>query len=290
MSKFYKNEVPVILAALLLSFGSALPCFAGENPFSVKFRTKYMLSSDVEHQSGDLEMFKISLRLGYQRTLPNDRPFYINIGPDHYIVDDTSGADMPDEFKSRGIRAGTEVGLPFMEDDRYSFGLELNPTFQTAKDIGFAGDAFRFNFSTFVKFRGDDDFAWVAGANIRPEYEMVAVPIFGFDYRVNDKIFVHLVSDEPKISYLVNETTTVNWDFDRTFDEFEVTGDSNKGAIVQLQEFTTGLSLEHQFNKNIGASVGAGGAFNRILKYQNDTGKAVLENGLYISLKVDANF
>jgi hypothetical protein len=119
---------------------------------------------------------------------------------------------------------------------------------------------------------------------------MLPVPIFGINYMVNDKVFVNLVSDSPKISYLVSEKTALNWDFDYTFDEFEVTGDSNRGAIVEYQEFTTGLSVERKFNEHIQASLGAGGAFNRILKYQNETGKAVLEDGLYVSLKVDANF
>ena len=180
--------------------------------------------------------------------------------------------------------------MPLVADERFLFGIELNPTFQSARGLDFDGDSFRFNFSTLLKIKDTDDLTWVLGANIRPEYDFVAVPIFGFNYHVNDKLYINLVSDSPNISYQILDKTKVILEFDYTLDEFEVTSGSNEGAILQIQDFATGLGLEHHFNDHLLASIGVGGVFNRILKFQNETGKALLDDGLYMSLKVSAEF
>ena len=282
--------VRCLLVFLVLVFLGITNLFAEENPFFVKFKTRFMLAADAQDQSGDIQLTKIKLRLGYQKELENGRPFYVTIGPDHYIADDSTAANIPDEFKSRGIRIGTEFDMPLVADDRYSWGWELNPTFQSAKKQSFDGETFRFNFSTFGKFKGDNDLVWVLGANVRPEYDLVVLPIFGVNYKLNDKISLNLVSDEPNIAYLLNDDTKILLEFDYTLDEFEVTDDTNKGAILQMQDFATGVGVEHSFNNNFLASVGVGGVFNRILKFQNETGKAVLDDGLYLNVKMDARF
>ena len=178
-------SLPLFLILICCSNG-----FADENPFSVKLRTRYMFSSDARGQDGDVEMAKLRLRIGYQKQLENNQLFWANIGPDHYIITEHLSSDLPAEAKSRGIRLGTELNMPFVEQDNYFLGFEINPTFQTTKGVAFDGDAFRFNFSAYVKYKTDNDFAWVLGANIRPEYDLVALPIFGFNYHVNDKLFI----------------------------------------------------------------------------------------------------
>ncbi len=285
------NILRYSLIALIMSlFTPADFCFADENPFYVKFNGRYSPSVDVKDQDGEIEYSKISLRLGFHKTLDNGLPFYVNIGPDHYIFKESDINILPPDAKSRGLRLGTEFHLPFVEDDRYSLGIELNPTFQSAKEVGFDGDAFRFNFSTFIKFRTENDFVWVLGANIRPQYDMVALPIVGFNYRVNDKLSFNLVSDAPNISYEVTEKTKLLWEFDYTFDEFEQVGGGRDGSILQVQDFATGLGIEHKFNDHISSSVGMGGDFDRIIKYQDENGKVVPENGVYFKVKVNASF
>ena len=279
-----------LIVFVFLFFQISILHAENENPFFVALKGRYMPASDAKGQSGDITMGKIGLRIGYKKEAEDGKMFYATIGPDHYIVDDNTAANIPSDIKSRGIRIGKDFDLPLVEDNRYLFGLELNPTFQSANDVSFNGDAFRFKFSPTIKFKGENGFEWVVGANIRPEFDFVAVPIFGVNYHVNDKLFINLVSDAPNISYALTEKTKAKIEFDYTLDEFEVTKGSRDGAMVSLQDFATGLALEHSFTKNINASVGVGGVFNRILKFEDGTGKAVLDNGIYAGLKVNAAF
>jgi len=263
---------------------------ADENPFYTTFSSRYTPFVDVDHQAGELEFAKITFRIGYQKTLDNGHPFYINIGPDHFILDNTTAVTLPPDAKSRGLRLGTEFDIPFTSDNRYVFGIELNPTFQSSNDFNFDGDSFRFNFSTLIKFTGESGTVWVLGAKIRPEYNMVALPIFGFDYQFNEHLSFHLVSEAPHIAYSFNDHTRLLWEFDYTFDEFEEIGGVFDGSILQIQDFATGIGIEHTFNDHVTSSFGVGGVFNRVIKYQDGSGKVVPDSGIYLSLKIDANF
>ena len=281
-------RIAVILLGAVVFLNSNV--LAEENPFSVDFKAKHVFKSEVRAQDGEIEVTKLSLRIGYHHQKSDNLPFDINIGPDHYIFIEKTPVDIPAEAKSRGIRLKTEFNIPLVNDNRYSWGVELNPTFQTAKDVSFDSDGFRFNFSSFLAFRGDNNFMFVIGAKIRPEYEMVVLPIFGFNYQVNDRLAFNLVSDNPNIAYKITEKTKAILDFDYTFEEFEVTKGALDGSILQLQDFSTGVGIEHHFKDNISASFGVGGEFNRIIKYQDSNGKVVPEDGLYINAKLYVSF
>lgn len=285
---------PLSLAVAFLLCSQA---FAEENnnPIYAKLKVRYMPASDVENQTGDFTMAKIDFRIGYKGAWDNGRPFYINIGPDHYVIQDDTPTNLPSGTKSRGLRAGTEFDLPMVEDERFLLGLELNPTFQSAHDYAFARAAFRFKSSIMLKYKDSEDanaFQWVLGANFRPDYDFLVLPIFGFNYKVNDKVMVNLVSDSPNVSYALTEKTKLLAEFDYTMDEFEMTDSSepNKGAILSIQDFAAGLGVRHEFNEHLKASLSAGGVFNRILKFQNGTGKVVPENSPYFSAKISAKF
>ncbi|OGX07383.1 MAG: hypothetical protein A2Z88_03870 [Omnitrophica WOR_2 bacterium GWA2_47_8] len=260
-----------------------------ENPFSAKLSVRYSPEVDIKDQSGELQYAKIVLRLGYQKILENGTPVYINIGPDHYILTENSAVNLPPDAKSRGIRVGTELNVPFV-DDHFLLGLELNPTFQTAKEVQFDSDGFRMRFSTFLKYKADNGLVWVLGANVRPGYEMPVLPIFGFNYQLNDKISINLVSDAPNVSYALTDKTKLLWEFDYTFDEFEIIGGSLDGSTLSIQDFATGAGIEHTFNDHVAVKAGFGGVFNRIIKYEDAPGKVVPENGVYFSVKADVHF
>ena len=182
-----------------------------------------------------------------------------------------------------------------VEDERFLLGLELNPTFQSVSDFAFSRSAFRFKSSIMLKYKDPDDpkaLEWVLGVNFRPDYDFLVLPIVGFNYRMTEKIMVNLVSDSPNISYALTEKTKLIAEFDYTMDEFEQTSSDkpNKGSILSIQDFAAGLGVKHEFNEHLKASVGAGGVFTRIIKFQDGVGKVVPENGPYISAKVSAKF
>jgi len=263
---------------------------ADENPFFFKTKVRYSPDVDVALQSGEIKFTKISTRIGYQKTLDNGYPFYVLLGPDHYVWTQSTSMSFPAGAKSRGFRIGTELGIPLIYDESYSIGIELNPTLQSSRGTALDGDSFRFNFSTFLKYNEYDDFVWIIGANIRPEYDMVILPIFGINYQLNDKLLINLVSDEPNISYKVTDNTKFLLELDYTFDEFEEIGGVLDGSILQIQEFAVGLGVKHQFNDHISSSLGVGGVFNRIIKYQDGSGKIVPEDGIYFNMGLAAVF
>src|SRR5262245_28670470 len=194
---------------------------AKENPFFVRMGGRYSPAVDVSSQPGECEVGKLLLRIGYRSKFADGRPYYASIGPDHYIFEETTTVPLPAGAKSRGLRFGTELNLPFLDDGRDLLGVELNPTFQTTNTVGFNAHAFRVNFSTFLKIKGENDFSWIIGARIRPNYDKSVLPMFGINWHPTEKVFINLVSEEPNIAYSLTDKTSLLWEFDYTFDEFE---------------------------------------------------------------------
>ncbi len=289
-NSWYFTEVALVLLLNLVLNPAA--GFAGEkNSVSAEIWANYILPSDVKDQTGKITENGFFIRLGYHHLMANDLPFDIKAGGDHYFFKNDTVVDLPEKAKARGAWVKSEIPLPFINDNRYLFGLELNPMFQSAKGTDFDGDAFRFNFSPVFIFKNDEaNFEFVVGAKIRPEYDKVVLPVLGFNYKVNDKLSVNLVSDNPNIAYQITDRTRALWEFNYIVDEFEVTEGPRDGAIIELQNFTTGLGLEHNFNKNFRGRLSAGGVFDRIIKYQDDTGKVVPEPSVYFSLDLKVNF
>ena len=263
--------------------------FAEENPFSIVNKASYTFKSDVNDQPGTFQESLWSIRLGYHHIMANGMPLDIKIGGNHYFFKETTSVDIPEKAKARGAWISSRFPIPSM-DQRFLFGLELNPVFQNAKGAKFDTDAFRFNFSPTFIFKRDKDFEFVIGAKIRPRYDKVVLPIIGFNYQATDKLSFNLVSDEPSIDYKITDKTKLFWGFNYLLDEFEVTAGSLDGSILEVQNFTTGAGIEHQFNNHFVIRSEVGGVFDRIIKYQDDNGKLVPKPGVYFKLSLDAHF
>lgn len=280
------------LSFLFLCALNFQPCFAEENPFSVNLKANYIFESDIQSQPGEVSEYGFFIRLGYHRAIADNIPLDIKIGGDHYFFDENTPIDFPGKAKYRGMWIKSELPVYGVNDDQYLIGLELNPAYSNAKGTAFDTDAFRFNFSPVLIFRRGEEsrFEFVAGARVRPEYDKPVLPIIGFNYQATDKLFFNLVSDEPNVSYKLTDQTKVFWGVDYLLEEFEVTTGSLDGSIIEYQNFTTGVGLEHKFNEHFMVRGDVGGTFDRIIKFQDGSGKIVPEAGISFNLNLNARF
>jgi len=168
-------------------------------------------------------------------------------------------------------------------------GLDIFPTLSTDSWEWKSG-AFRIPFRGYLIFKESDDFILVGGVTVRPEYEREVIPLIGLIYRPNDRLSFNFASDDPNISYKLNDATLLRWEFQYAFDEYEVTRGAQEGVVLQYQEISSGFGIEHQFNETFKGTVSAGGVFNRQLEYKDDVGKVTPEAGFYTSLQLKVTF
>ncbi|MDO8580779.1 MAG: DUF6268 family outer membrane beta-barrel protein, partial [Candidatus Omnitrophota bacterium] len=207
----------------------------------------------------------------------------------HTDIDESTGVDLPSALVEKKIGIGTKFPVPFVDSDRYFMGVDVFPSINT-DDYDGSSSAFRIPFRTYLIYKESDDFLVVAGVWIRPGYKDEVLPLLGFNYKANDRLSFNIASDDPNITYKLNEKTSALLEFDYKNEEYEATEAANEGKVIRNKYYTMGVGLKHQFCENFSASASVGGAFNRKIEFVDDSGKIVPENGIYASLSMNARF
>ena len=211
----------------------------------------------------------------------------LNIG--HKDINTDSPVDLPSHLEERRLKLAVKFPVPFVSDDRFFMGIDILPTLNT-DNWDWRSGAFRIPFRSYLIFKESDDFILVGGVTVRPEYEREVIPLIGLIYRPNDRLAFNLASDDPNISYKLNDATLLRWELQYAFDEYEVTRGAQEGVVLRYQEISSGFGIEHQFNETFKGTVSAGGVFNRQLEYKDDVGKVAPETGFYTSARLTASF
>ncbi|MDZ4242456.1 MAG: hypothetical protein U1D99_06505, partial [Candidatus Omnitrophota bacterium] len=150
--------------------------------------------------------------------------------------------------------------------------------------------ALRMPFRSYVIYKPSETFLFVAGVLVRIDYDEEVLPIIGFIYKPNDRLTFNFASDDPHVSYRINEKLTAFWELGFTYDEYEVTRQGKKGVILKYRETSTGAGLRYAVADVVDASLSAGGVFNRKLEYRDGTSWIEPEATPYARAKIDVHF
>jgi len=254
---------------------------------TVKSRNIY--ESDIDATSSDIHITETSFDYTYKFKAFNELPVEVSLGVIHTDIDEDDPVDIPSHLESRRFGISTKFPAPLIEDDRFFMGIDIYPTFNS-DDGAWESSTFRIPFRSYLIFKDSDDFILVGGISVRPEYEDEVLPVIGLIYRPNDRLSFNLASDNPNITYKINDSTKLLWEFDYTWDEYEVTRDTQTGVVLKYQEIATGFGVEHQFSDHFTGNAVVGSVFSRKLEYKDNVGKITPDAGLYASVHLTANF
>lgn len=282
------QRVFVILSVFVLVSTGILG--AAEEPAgTVSVGTRRVYSSDVDAVSGEVAVTETGFNFTREFKTSAGMPVEYALDVGHIDIEDDVPVDLPSHLESRSLRAGVKFPVPFIEDDRYFMGIDVSPTFNTDGYTWKSG-AFRLPFRSYLIYKESDDFILVGGVSVRPEYDVDVIPILGLIYKPNDRLSFNLASDDPDISYKLDDATTLLWEFGYTFEEYEVTRGSQEGVVLEYRDISTGIGIEHAFNEHITAALSVGGVFGRWLEYKDDAGKVVPDAGIYADFSLTAAF
>jgi len=255
--------VPFLVTAFFVLTGTTVS--AGDDyPNDFSLRGKYIFSSDIKAQDGDIIILETKLILKHEFKVYEKLPIEISLRVKHInLFEDINKVNVPETMKDRGLGIGTKLPVPFIDDDRFYMGFDVFPSFQTAVGHGLASQSFRIPFRSYLIYKESEELIIVGGVKIRPEYETDVLPLIGLLYKPNDKLSINFLSEDPNVSYQINDKTKVIWEFDYTTEEYEVTRKSEKGRVIQYYSASTGIGIEHQCKENIQVSAFVGGVFGR---------------------------
>jgi hypothetical protein len=249
---------------------------------------RQMPSRGAKAQSGKVGIVEAASEYSYQVKAFGKLPVEFALGAGYIGINNTTAVKLPAHLTSTAF--GLETTVPFFNLDKTYFTLGAAALF-ASDDWNFRSSSFRIPQRYFLIYQPNEQWTFIGGVGVWPDYDEVVWPILGFIYKPNDRLTFNIVPKGPEISYDVNEKLTVFGEGDMSTAEYEVTKDGRKNVVLEYNEVHLGAGLRYKFNRYIKGSVAAGGIFGRSLKYRDDSlGKVAIENGLYSEFRMEIDF
>lgn len=261
-----------------------------ERHHTVTFSTRTMPSSDIESQDGDIDIVETAFGWEYEFKAFDKMPVELSIDAGVINLDnDGISVELPAHLKSRSLGLGVKLPAPFLDEEHFFTGWEIYPTMNTEGDT-FDGGAFRMPMRAYLIYRRDENFILIGGVTVRPDYDTTVLPVLGLIYKPNDRLSFNLASDDPHIAYELTDKARLRWDFDYTFEEYEVNRGDSEDVVLKFQDASTGIGIECDYMEYVKAGISVGYVFNRRLEYEDGEGKVLPEGDVYVRAQIMANF
>jgi len=260
-----------------------------ETKITITDRDQYTMESDVNRQSGQISVNQNDFTLQYDTKAFDVLPLTFFFDYRHLDINENLPVNLPSHLEGRRLGAGVKLPMPFTSTEEHFIGIDVMPSWYT-DDWTWTNSSFRMPFRIYGIYRPDDNFVFIAGATIRPDYDTVVVPVIGFNWQPNDRWDIHLASTEPTVTYKINENWAIFGEYNGSLDEYEVTRNGQKGVVLKVSEFTLGGGLKYHINKKLEASFSAGANLARRFQYRDDVGKVDADSAPYIKFRLSSKF
>ncbi len=280
-----KNTAYILVAGILLSITH--PVSAQE--ITANLRTRYLLEADLGNRHGDMSITESQFNLQVEDKIAGQLPVTFSTEIKYLTIDENVAADIPNTLIGRQFRLGAKGPIPYLDWENFYLGLDLMPTLNT-DGWDWSDSAFRMPMRAYLIHRPNEQWTFVGGLVLRPDYDQEVLPILGLIYKPDDRLTVNLASGEPHVHYRLNERLALIGEASMTLDEYEVTRNQQDGVVLQNRQFSAGLGAELDFNDQAAACLTFGRVFARKMEYL-DTGEEFYpEAAFYINGKLFIKF
>ncbi len=257
-----------------------------ENPSSIEINSsaRYMPAREVNAAPGEIAITTADSEYIYKFKIAKKLPVEFFLGSQYVGINNATKFDLP--AKLTGLSTGVETTLPFLKFKNTYFRLRLSPAFYT-DDWNIRTSAFRIPIRSFLIYQPTQEWTFIAGIAIYPEFKNNALPIIGFIYKPNDKLTYHIVPKNTGINYKLTQRTDLFTEAGFSAREFVVSKGCIKNIILEYNETRLAAGIKYKFNGFIQSALAVGGVFNRSLKYRDNSGKTVIKDGVYTELKIN---
>lgn len=260
-----------------------------EHPFKVTLSDRHIMQADVDRQSGHITINDSRFAFEHEFKLDNGLPIEWGIRYKHLDINENTRTELPSHLEGQQAKIGTKFPMPFVNSDELFLGVDVMPSMYT-DDGEWKSSAFRVPFRVYGIYKKSDELIFVAGASVRIDYDQSFLPVVGLIYKPNDELTFNLASDNPTITYKLDDKKTVFMELDFTNDEYEVTHNGQAGRVLKNREIGTGAGLNYKLTDSLNASFSGGVVCGRRLEYEDPIGKVDPDAAAYVKAKVEMNF
>lgn len=284
MSPMAKLCIFIIVISLLLSCPASLN--AGEDFHqSLDSYFQFIPSRGVRAMSGEIEIFSAGSEYSYTFKALDKLPVKFSLDNNYIGIDNTTGVELPAHLV--GLSTDIETTLPFFKYDKAYLHLGASPSFY-GDDWNFPASSFRIPMRAYLVYLAGEQWTFLAGLAVYPDFENELLPILGLVYKPNDRLTFNLIPKRPNVSYSLNERVTLFAEGGGAFNsEFEVAKDDLKNVVLRYREMHLAAGIRYKINNFIQTSLAAGGMFNRSLKYRDSLGKVNIKDAAFVEARAE---
>jgi len=287
--------VVVIFAPSVLFAGEGTTAKEGTGDTIVTVMTKdrYTFASSVDHMSGRVSVNQSDFEVKYETKVFGKLPVSAWFDYKHLDINENIPVDLPASLQGRRFGVGTKLPVPFLNSKEYFIGIDVMPSWYS-DSASLTSSSFRLPFRTYLIYNPidtlTDTFVLIAGAQIDVKAETPVIPVIGFNFQPNDRLEFHLASDEPTITYKLDNHWAIFTEYKPTFDEYGITRTSQKGVVLRVREVIFGGGIKFKINDWLDASLSSGLNAWRQFSYPDNAGKADVNNAPYIKARFSMIF
>lgn len=246
---------------------------------------RYMPNREVEAMPGKVGIMKAESQQIYERKVVGKLPVQFSLDTEYISIKNTSPVELPAHLT--GMSIDIQTTFPFFAFENFYLRLGISPSYYT-ENWDFDSSAFRIPSRELLIYQPDDQWTFIAGVAVCPDYQTKVWPVAGLIYKPNDKLTFNLVPETPTISYKLTDKLTLFGELGLILgQEYEVTKEDLNNVILQYKESRLGTGFRYEFNKYIRSSVTVGGVFNRRLRYRDGLGKVNIDDSVYSEFRFD---
>ena len=278
----------VVSLFLLLTIRVDAGTFLNQDEVQISAGTKHSHEADVHGSFGQIEVTRSKFNLE-EKFKAGEVPLSFYVSSENMDLNENITLELPTHLVATTVGLGVKLPMPFLDQEHYFLGVDVLPSMYR-EDWAWKSGSFRIPFRVYGIYKQSESLIAVAGAYVRPEFEDRVLPIVGVIWKPNDRLSFNLASDDPNITYKLNDQWTLLTEFGYANGEYEVTRGGQNGTVLQYRETSTGVGFKYAFTKNWEAKVSAGGVFGRQLKYRDGAGKLAAAGSIYTDVKLEGKF
>jgi hypothetical protein len=260
---------------------------------TVKTTDRYTFQSGVEHMPGKISVNQSDFELKDEAKAFGVLPVSAWFDYKRLDINENIPVGLPASLQGYRLGLGTKLPIPFINSKEYFIGVDVMPSWYS-DGATFSERAFRVPFRTYLIYKPidtlTDTFVFIAGVQTDVDADTPVSPIIGFNFKPNDRLDFHLASDDPTISYKLDDHWAVFAEYNTTLDEYNVTRDSQKNVVLKVSETIFGGGLKFKINEWLKASLSAGLNTGRQFAYRDNVGKADIKDAPYIKAQFFLKF
>ncbi len=256
------------------------------NPvFDLESYVKFIPSRKEENGSGKISIVEASSDQSLELKAFKDLPISLTINTKYIGMNEATDLHFPGYLTTAGVDVETTV--PFFGVDKTFLRLGANPSFYS-DTWDFSVASFRLPLRTVFIYQPNNQLTLLSGLAFYPDFENKFYPIVGFIYKPNDRLTFNITTENPNITYALNNKTDLFLEGNAYLDEeFNTTRDRVKDVVLEYREITFGGGISHKFNSRVTASFSVGDAIDRVIKYKNSPDVIKIRDGAYFEFKFD---